>query len=198
MNSVSNGNHVDDDCNINHEMMTNGIEQSIEKKSSVLSINHNDDVDDVDANHYVKNNGNNMTTNTTDQKDDNNNNNSGYYIRWSRVEKSVQVAGTKRNSIAMQSHRRSTHITQPPPSSSQQFANNNKSNTIDAVNLQQGQQNIDATTVTTTKQILKSISGFANPGEVMALMGPSGKPFSSFMSTYMCVLSYVDFCFVLL
>lgn len=75
----------------------------------------------------------------------------GYFLRWSRIHKSVKVK--EDNSGLLRSHISKSSTSSSTPSSS---------------------SDVIAASTSKKKTILKNVSGAAYPGEILALMGPSG------------------------
>jgi len=124
------------------------------KETSPLSITDNMENTDTDANASAN-------ANANDDDDNNNNNtdnNGGIFLRWSRITKFVTIkadnAGLIRGSI----------IAQTPESGNGVRGMFDKMSSAANSDRQKKQ----------SKTILDEVSGYAAPGEILAMMGPSG------------------------
>ena len=108
----------------------------------------------------------------------NNKNNGGYHLRWSRLQKTVEVkdisGGLLRGSIAGPSKSKAAMEVKDEGLSSEIAANNNKRGSSRWGSFHEMSLGGNATASSNKRVILDQVSGRAAPGEVVAAMGPSG------------------------
>ena len=110
----------------------------------------------------------------------NDRNNAGYHLRWSRLQKTVELkdisGGLLRGSIAGPSKSKAAAEVKEEGPSLEIAASNSKHGSSRWSNLHELALggNTTASSSSNKRVILDQVSGYAAPGEVVAAMGPSG------------------------